>query len=231
MEKFKTYLIEGLMLFIAVSLGFLADNLREYIGDRQKEKELVTSLIHNLEDDKNVFKYAIEENEQKLLGLDSLLMMEGKPLFVNKNIAKLYQFSSSISYYSSFLSNSATMSQLKNSGGLNYIKAAHVADSIAYYDMLVNAIYIAEKPYEKAMNNAIESMTEFLIFGQKVVNKNKHVEYKIIEKLKPTEKQTAIFFNKIKLEKGWTFNYLRNLKEKQPYNHRLIQLLKKEYNL
>lgn len=219
------------MLFIAVSLGFLADNLREYIGDRQKEKELVTSLIHNLEDDKKVFQYAIEENEQKLLGLDSLLMMEGKPLFIGKNISKLYQFSNSISYYSSFLSNSATMSQLKNSGGLNYIKAAHVADSIAYYDMLVNAIYVAEKPYEKAMNDAIESMTEFLIFGQKVVNKNKHVEYKIIKELKPNEKQTSIFFNKIKLEKGWTFNYLRNLKEKQPYNHRLIKLLKKEYNL
>src|SRR4051812_6019436 len=43
-KNFKEYLLEGLMIFIAVTLGFFAESLREHLGDKAKEREYVSSL-------------------------------------------------------------------------------------------------------------------------------------------------------------------------------------------
>jgi hypothetical protein len=47
-KKFKEYLLEFFMIFLAVSMGFIAENVREGIGDREKERHYVESLVNNL---------------------------------------------------------------------------------------------------------------------------------------------------------------------------------------
>lgn len=37
-KPFKTYLFEGLMIFLAVLLGFFAENMREEYADKNREK-------------------------------------------------------------------------------------------------------------------------------------------------------------------------------------------------
>jgi len=44
-KKFKEYLLEFFMIFLAVSMGFIAENVREGIGDREKERHYVESLV------------------------------------------------------------------------------------------------------------------------------------------------------------------------------------------
>jgi hypothetical protein len=83
-KKFGAYLLEGLMLFIAVTLGFIAENLRENIGDRQKEREYVSSLITNLKQDTIVLNNAIQENKRKMAGLDSLISLSDEKLTDSK---------------------------------------------------------------------------------------------------------------------------------------------------
>lgn len=53
MEKknLKEYLLDGLMIFIAVTLGFFAESLREHLGDKAKEKKYVSSLTRELKND------------------------------------------------------------------------------------------------------------------------------------------------------------------------------------
>jgi hypothetical protein len=50
-KKFKEYLLEFFMIFLAVTMGFIAENVREGIGDREKERHYVESLVNNLKDD------------------------------------------------------------------------------------------------------------------------------------------------------------------------------------
>src|SRR5436190_24286711 len=50
-KNFKEYLLEGLMMFLAVTMGFFAENIRENISDREKEKDLMQSLIMDLKED------------------------------------------------------------------------------------------------------------------------------------------------------------------------------------
>ena len=43
-KKFKEYFLEFLMIFLAVTLGFIAENIREENSNHAKEKEYMKSL-------------------------------------------------------------------------------------------------------------------------------------------------------------------------------------------
>src|SRR5258706_2369474 len=43
-KNFKEYLFEGLMIFLAVTLGFFAETIRENISENSRAKELAKSL-------------------------------------------------------------------------------------------------------------------------------------------------------------------------------------------
>src|SRR5262245_40925991 len=47
-KNWVEYFLEFLMLFLAVFLGFLAENQREHIVDRRREKELMTEFVNDL---------------------------------------------------------------------------------------------------------------------------------------------------------------------------------------
>ena len=47
----KEYVLEGLMIFLAVTMGFIAENIREHISDHAKEKEFMHSMILDLKRD------------------------------------------------------------------------------------------------------------------------------------------------------------------------------------
>ena len=47
-KKWKEYFLEFLMIFLAVTMGFLAEGLREHIGDKKKERELILALNKDL---------------------------------------------------------------------------------------------------------------------------------------------------------------------------------------
>ena len=50
-KKWKDYFFEFLMLFIAVTLGFFVENLREHYIENQREKEYIKSFMEDLKTD------------------------------------------------------------------------------------------------------------------------------------------------------------------------------------
>src|ERR1700676_836813 len=156
-KPWKEYLLEGLMIFIAVTLGFIAESIRENISAREKEDEYVSSFVGDLIQDTASLSSVIFANQQKLEGLDSLLSLANKDLADLHNRQMLYKYAgASVSFYSRFISNNATMMQLKNAGGFQYIRRQHAADSIALYDQNVQGYYAAETPYAKAINDGLD---------------------------------------------------------------------------
>ncbi len=223
-KRFKEYLSEGLMIFLAVTMGFFAESLRENISAKDKEKDYIVSFANNLEKDKGDLDSTIVDNQKKIKGLDSLLSLCDKDMANPANRKLIYKYAWSVSNFSVFISNDATMTQLKNSGGLQFIKHGHVADSIAKYDQEVRGIYAAETPLLRYTNNATEAMTNVLVFNLK---KNTQTFPLLIS----NPQQLQVFFNKIKLEEGWSKNYVQNLQERLPFTTQLIALLKTEYDL
>jgi hypothetical protein len=50
-KGFKEYFLEFLMIFLAVTLGFFAESLREHLADKKKEKQIIFALKKDLEKD------------------------------------------------------------------------------------------------------------------------------------------------------------------------------------
>lgn len=223
----KAYLLEGLMIFLAVTLGFLAEGLRERMNNKEKEKEYIHSLLNNLEDDRKHLQYSISENNSKINNLDSLLSFANADFNDVNNRKAVYKYAGkSVGYYSAYGSNDATMQQLLHSGGLQYIRHAHIADSIAHYDQEMRGIEKAETLYSKSIDDAMDMVSTLLVSAAKNDTSTRANTFPFLIN-DPT--RMALFFNKISFERGWTKNYINNLQERVPVNARLIELLRKEY--
>src|SRR5690349_15853347 len=79
-KNFKEYLLEGLMIFIAVTLGFFAEGLRETMSDNAKEKEYMESFVQNLADDTTLLHYVIDENKSKMENMTKLMSLTQKDM-------------------------------------------------------------------------------------------------------------------------------------------------------
>jgi hypothetical protein len=75
-------------------------------------------------------------------------------------------------------------------------------------------------------------MTELLVFNLKkdsaILKKGTREIYPLLTN---DPQRIQVFFNKIKLEQGWTKNYIENLQQRLPFTTKLIALLKTEYDL
>ena len=50
-KKFKEYVLEFLMLFIAISLGFFAENIREHKVEKEREIKFLQNIHFDLKND------------------------------------------------------------------------------------------------------------------------------------------------------------------------------------
>src|ERR1700749_1506502 len=72
-KKFKEYFLEFLMLFLAVTMGFFAENIREHFSDNQKEKQYMGSFMADLAMDEHRLPMLINSIEsQQIRPADSL---------------------------------------------------------------------------------------------------------------------------------------------------------------
>ena len=83
-KPWKEYVLEGLMIFIAVMMGFIAENIREGITNREHVRELVLQLVQDLKHDTvqlNRIYHAeteISKSDGELMDLLQLPMKEVK---------------------------------------------------------------------------------------------------------------------------------------------------------
>ena len=50
-KNFKEYFLEFLMIFLAVTMGFIAENLREHFTERSNAREYAHLLVNDLNSD------------------------------------------------------------------------------------------------------------------------------------------------------------------------------------
>ncbi len=135
-KNFKEYFLEFLMIFLAVTLGFFAENLREHFSDRSKEKDFIVSMKEDLVSDTMQLSNALPFDDSIYENLDSLYFLlqaasKGEPY----DIHKLYyiNFTYAFGLYT-FIPNNRTISEIKNTGGFSLIKNKACRDSISVYD-------------------------------------------------------------------------------------------------
>ena len=91
-KKWKDYLFEFIMLFLAVSSGFIAENIRENSVERHREKEYIRSLIEDIKKDTAALQMTINQCVSDNKGMDSLELLAREDLSQPQNIKLFYYY-------------------------------------------------------------------------------------------------------------------------------------------
>lgn len=129
-KKFKEHILEFFMLFLAVSLGFLAENLREHFVEKERAHELLHSFIKDVETNVSFTDSLFKSNRRMLIKNDSSIIY----LLENKQISldSFYSYFPLGSYR--YLNNNDTYDQMRSSGSLRYIKDTILLRMIINYN-------------------------------------------------------------------------------------------------
>src|SRR6478735_9695564 len=113
-KKWKEYFLEFLMLFLAVTLGFFAENIREKIVNNEKELHYMKSIIADLKQDTLTLNRVFLKQKYLVNEMDSALKI---PVGQLRDINSQDTFYSHYIYFYSLLSifkpHDNTLSQLK----------------------------------------------------------------------------------------------------------------------
>jgi len=130
-KKWTHYFWEFLMLFLAVSLGFYAENIREGILHKKEVKTQLNSMLSDLQSDNILLGSVTDRNSHSAQMADSLVELLHSDI---TNTAEIYfaarTVTANVGYY---YTNSKSFDQLKTAGLLRYIKNKELLDSIGTY--------------------------------------------------------------------------------------------------
>ena len=131
-KSFKEYLLEGLMIFIAVTMGFFAETIREDITEHSRAKQYASSMLKDLEADTSelkkyhsYFSYAVNKIDTFMT-----ILREGEPK--NINSGELYWYGLFGASNTFFVSNDATFQEMKSSGSLRFFEGKIEIDLVKY---------------------------------------------------------------------------------------------------
>ena len=163
-KNFKQYFLEFIMIFLAVTLGFIAENVREHINERAQGKQYIQSLVEDLESDTARMNDIIQFDEAKIIALNSMYQCYDT---VTNNIKATSCIGVLIKYSKvnrPFLLNDRTITQLANAGGYRLLRKED-ADSILAYQRMYRNDYDFEKTvYQEAQDNVRNTLNELANF-------------------------------------------------------------------
>ena len=229
----KIFLYEFLIIFLAVTISFFVENIRERYLDHHKEVQYVQSLLNDIKIDTVQLSQIIKNNSEQVKGIGTFI----KKL---ENADSSMKFTNYIYYYSllhlnsleSFESTDRTITQLKNAGGLRLIQSKAVSDSIVNYDALVKDIELTGDICLKFFYDLSTQQRELLDLR---VVRTKKVESLLTDKtlklLKTDKNVVNIYYNNALFFGALVQNYKNKLIVLNKHANKLIETLKSEYDL
>ena len=224
-KSFKEYILEGLMIFVAVSMGFIAENIRENMTEHETVKRNMELIVENLKEDTTLLEESIQWNTKKLAATDSILNYRNIGFTDTNQVKKFFPLFVTVMTTAWFTSNNSGFEQMKSSGTIRLIKEKNVLDSLYKYESLSNNIKYNGVIDDELIHNKIEGIAgSFLIYSD---GKNGKI---INEAINPT--MLNRFFNYyFYLHKNLSLFYIPELHAQKQTAVNLIHFLQEQYHL
>jgi hypothetical protein len=241
-KKWSEYIIEFVMLFAAVTLGFFAENVREHQIIEHKTHQNLQSIILDLKKDSLLIQERIKEYENASIYLDKLnnlyLEYQNNTLTKNEYLDNVLLISDSLIFGNSFYINNSSYKNTIASGSFSNINSTELKRTISnYYEVLGTKLndnnLILDDVAEYFMVNTLPKPGGLVAPMIGRIDKNK------IETLKKYYKSNGLFENSIlskdfiiynqkAIDRVLLYLYLMELFEEK--NKELSDLLKKDLN-
>ena len=221
-KPWKEYFLEFIMIFLAVTMGFIAENIREKISERETEKSNMELVVDNLKEDTASLNFVIKKNMRSLEIIDSLLLLRDKSLKDSNNVKTFYRLYYQCALNYSFISNSSAFELMKNSGSLRFLKNKTVMGNLYKYDYLRKIILLNEG-YQLYKDKAIGEAVNFTVFD------NRHSSFIDLDQNKGA--LNRFYGNYFVTEAVISTAYIPQLKQELEQGTKLIHILEEEYHL
>ena len=237
-KKWGEYFLEFLMLFLAVFLGFVAENLREHFVEKEREKQYMVSLVSDLQNDTTNLNAGFPLKEQRLNAIDSVFLFFKTNPDAKVIPGSVYREIRRANWDRHYRRNSTTIDQLKNAGGLRLVRKKIVADSIAALDLQWTRMEFYREAYITLQNTGM-SMNEKIFNANDLLQK--YIDNNTGTSMTPAMTDSLTirintqylneYLNYLNHQKVNTIQDEQNYKKLEKSTEWLISLIKKEYNL
>lgn len=154
-RNWTEYFIEFIMLFAAVSLGFLAENYRDELNEEKQAVELAFSLYNDVYEDSVRLENFKSTKFRQLATYDSMRSLLSNSSWKNK-VDELYRMHTALMVRQSFAPREGTIQQLKNSGGLRYFKDTALINLIEHYEAAKQVMRVRIEREQTLMFNFLD---------------------------------------------------------------------------
>ncbi len=178
-KRWTEYFLEFLMIFLAVTLGFLAENLREHISEKDRAEVFAQSLIADFKADTTNLQQLIFYTKEKIRMIDSL----DKNLSAPRNRVNDSLLYNTIVYLIStfqFDNINGTYEQIKNSGSMRFFNQVTV-NNLNSYDAAADKLKLMEDWENKFLYEKLIPQTQEMV-NYKVIDdlRNRgHIEHEM----------------------------------------------------
>jgi len=142
----KEYLLEGLMIFIAVMMGFIAENIRENITNKEHARQLTEQLVQDLKADTGNLNYIYHAQTEILNANDSLFIFLKQPL-AKADLNKIQRFIIKSHNLWLFHATGGAILAIKNELHLKQLSESRIISYIASYESDVELIHTVQDIY------------------------------------------------------------------------------------
>jgi len=132
-KKWKEYITEFLMLFLAVTLGFFAENQREHLIEGDREKQYMQSLYEDLKKDTTILNNLIRYDTFQTAKLDTTNQLLIENSWDAEKIKLLYRLNLKTAGTMRYNLSERTSAQLKNAGVMRLIESRELSNKISEY--------------------------------------------------------------------------------------------------
>jgi hypothetical protein len=150
-KKWKEYITEFLMLFLAVSLGFMAENIREHQIEKQREIAYLKNVHEDLKLDLINIDNVFNSNTIRLQAMDTLFNIINNNTITNEDV---YYYIRNLALRATFESSHVGLDQIKSAGGLRMVKNPEIISGIQEYERALDALDKLENVRERTLEQA-----------------------------------------------------------------------------
>ncbi|HEY2722576.1 MAG TPA: hypothetical protein VGI82_12665 [Chitinophagaceae bacterium] len=246
-KKFKEYFLEFLMIFLAVTLGFFAETIREHISENKQAGELARSLYQEVLTDsvnaQKIIMFRLKKEESiKLFNH----IADESPNLINpsKQLYTTFTWAFFITTAITFEPNDGVLNQLRNSGTLRYFHNTEVQSKIGELSVDITKIrerqqqeynfsstivrpfvlkYFDFKLLDSILTPGDLSMIETL--QQDSAQLSASVKIRNFKDFDKADAENMAFYYSIMLRSSRQTQFVQYVKA----NHELLELLRKEY--
>ena len=246
-KPWKEYVLEFLMIFLAVTLGFFAETVREHISENGKAKELAESLYKEVYSDSAEVQNILKLRAKKIEELDYFInyMRDSSLTNLSDSFYRSFAWSFLVSSSITFEPADGMLNQLRNSGSLRYFKSNKLQREIGEL-----SVSIAKVRNRMGMESGIviQELRPFIIKfydfrWNEELTKNGSINLILALNNQPAPKHSCIItnvknFNRLEAEN--TASYYRlvlkatrilQIENYVESNHKLLETLREEYQI